>query len=449
LKEAFTKANGRQSNVRYLKINIMDDKFELVGTGNSGTASLDFNSFSRNLNSEEPCYIAFRFKDTFADAPWALIMFTPESLPIKEKNQYISCFVAVRDGLGMTYFSKLKKYTQPSDFKWIQFINSESDKVESKPSFPAVRSPPHTTPKSPGSSGNASGSGSGNFGKPPSSGNFNKPSGSAYGNSGNPGSGSGSGKSSGMSLSQSQPPTSSAVEEKPWSQRELALQELEREEEMARRDMEQRAVPVIGLAKVEFPLADPLVESVHQLCNGDHNWIQVTLNEPPNQLELVESKTVSEDDLISVVDPKKPQFYIYNRYNESIVVIYCSPEPVKGEQRFAQARQNRMVYATAKSSLLSGLTNLNLSLPLKQYNIEEPSELEESKLNVHLLSKSADIRDAKLLVGGSNNSSMIKGPGYRANYQAPSPLASLMLANPGLKKPMPKAGATPPRGAYY
>jgi len=215
---------------------------------------------------------------------------------------------------------------------------------------------------------------------------------------------------------------------------------------------EQRAVPVIGLAKVDFPLAESAIEAVNQLPNGAHNWIQLTLNHPPTQIELVECKTVSDSELITVVDPIKPQFYLYNRYNETIVIIYCCPEQVKGEQSFAQARQSRMVYATAKSSLIEGLSNLNLSLPLKKYDITELQELEESSLNVHLLSRAADIKNAKLLQGANsyNSPAANRGAGYRGGNQGnPGSLASLMVANPGLRKPVPKGVVIPPKGANF
>jgi hypothetical protein len=240
----------------------------------------------------------------------------------------------------------------------------------------------------------------------------------------------------------SSPLTSTITEEKPWSERELILQELEREEEISRREMAQRAVPVISLAKVEFPIAESAIESIMNLQNGEHNWIQLTLNNPPTQIEVVECKTVTDSELVTTVDQRKPQFYLYNRQNEAIVVIYCCPEQVKGEQSFAQGRQNRMIYATAKSSLIEGLTNLNLTIPLKKYDVTDPQELEESALNVHLLTKAADIKNAKLLTGASsfNAQTPNRGPGYRGNpgMGGVASLASVMVANPGLRKPLPK-----------
>jgi len=76
--------------------------------------------------------------------------------------------------------------------------------------------------------------------------------------------------------------------------------------------------------------------------------------------------------------------------------------------------------------------------------------LEESSLNVHLLSRAADIKNAKLLQGSNsyNAPTANRGPGYRGNQGATAgSLASLMVANPGLKKPLPRGVVLPPKGA--
>jgi len=446
LKDAWIKATQKQSNVRYLKIKINDEKLELIGTGNTGTTSLDFNSFSRNTNADEPFFLAFRYKDSFAEGPWAFIMFTPDSLQVKEKTLYTTSFLAARDALGAKLISKLKRYSIPTDFKWIQFVNSESDSLQTfkaSSSYPAggssrttpQRSTPHSTPQSPPAKSISQSTPQ----SPPSSIHHSSSSDLSNSNSAN--------------FNNSNSKSVSGPEEKPWSERELMLQELAREEELARKEMEQRAVPVIGLAQVAFPLSEQLIEAINNLQNGQHNWVQVTLNNPPTQLDLVECKTLTEEsELISAVDPKNPQFYIYNRFNESIVVIYCCPEQVKGEQSFAQARQSRMIYATAKSSLFDGLSGLNLNLPLKKYDIDTPNELEESTLNVHLLSKASDIKNAKLLQGSNSYSSPSAGRGYKVGGGHPAnlgpSLASVLLNNPATRKPVPKGVVLPPKGAH-
>jgi hypothetical protein len=404
LKDAWTKANGKQSNLRFLKIRIVSEKLEFAGSGNSGTTSLDFNSFQRTLNAEEGCFIAFRYKDAFADAPWAFIMFTPDSIPVRERMAYASAFGAARDALGFRNFSKIKRYSVPSEFVWMQFHNSESEALEStKKGVNTANSNKLHAQSQPAPAVNA------------------KP----------------------------------AEEEKPWSQRELLLRQLEQDEAVARREMEksmqQRSVPVIGIAQVAFALTDPVENAIQEMQNGIHNWIQISMNKPPTRFELVTTKNIMPDELESSVDSKNPQYYLYNT-DGVIVVIYCCPEQTKGEN-FAQARQYRMVFATAKSSLLEALQKLNLNCPLRKYDIQEPNELTESTLRSHLQSKTSEIKNARNLQGSAfaeqSNSNMYR-PAYRAGAaSAPAhgtaiPLANVMAGY----KPLPKGVVKPPRGAY-
>jgi hypothetical protein len=434
LKEAFTKATGKQSNLRYLKIRIVSEKLELGGTGNCGTTSLDFNSFQKTLSNEEACYIAFRYKDAYSDSPWAFIMYTPDNLSVRDRTVYASSFGAARDALGSKFFSKIKRYSLPSEFSWIHFQNSESERLESSKSGGMKSPTPNTAKPTPNIAKPTP-----NTAKPltPSStpqttANIEKPLTPA-------------------SPPQATPTTlSNSVDEKPWSQRELLLQQLEREEEIARREYEQKAVAVIGLAKVAFSMTDPVTEAINQLQEGAHNWIQIKLNHPPTQFELVECKNLSEYELESSVDPKNPQFYLYNS-DSTLIVIYCCPEQVKGEGNFAQARQNRMVYATAKSSLIEALSNLNLSITLKKYDITEPKEILD--LSSHLQSTAADIKSAKQLQGsyGYNDHTGYRPPGGRPITGSPvfgnQSLASVMVNN-NSRKPLPKGVVIPPKGAH-
>jgi len=340
-------------------------------------------------------------------------MYTPDTISVKERMLYSSSFGAARDALGFKFFSKIKRYAVPTDFKWIQFQNSETEKLED-------------------SKGGASKSSS----APSAAHRDNTP-----GQRDTP-----AHRDNTPSQRENTP-----AEEKPWSQRELLLQQLERDEEISRREYEQKAVAVIALAKLAFPLTEPVTEAVNQLQDGQHNWIQLRLNNPATQIELVESKNLGEHELEDSVDPKNPQFYLYNTDN-TLVVIYCCPEPVKGEGGFAQARQTRMVYATAKSSLIEALSNLNLRLTIKKYDIVEPKELAGSALNSHIQSKAADIKNAKQLQGSRSyespvNRSVGRLGGSPVYGSQPVSLASMVNSNI-VKKPLPRGVVLPPKGAH-
>jgi hypothetical protein len=330
-------------------------------------------------------------------------MFTPDSIPVRERMGYASAFGAARDALGFRFFSKIKRYSLLSEFVWMQFHNSDSEALESTK-------------------------------KGINTANSNK------------------------LHAQSSPnihTTKPVEEEKPWSQRELLLRQLEQDEHVARREMEkamqQKSVAVIGIAQVAFALTDSVENAVQEMQNGIHNWIQIGMNKPPTRFELVTCKNIMPDEVESSVDPQNPQFYIYNT-DGVIVVIYCCPEQTKGEN-FAQARQFRMIFATAKSSLLEGLQKLQLNFPLRKYDIQEPSELSASILRSHIQSKASEIKNAKSLQGSAfaeqSNSNMYR-PAYRAGaasspaHGTAIPLANVMAGY----KPLPKGVVKPPRGAY-
>jgi len=456
LKDAFSKANRGQTNVRYLKIRIMNEKLELAGTGNSGTTSLDFNSFQRTLNPEEGCFIVFRYKDTFAEAPWAFILFCPDTLPVRERMSYASSFGAARDALGFKFFSKIKRYSAPSEFVYMQFHNSESEALEgTKKGINAsnsnklhAQSQP-TAGREPLSASVGREPVGASVGREPISASVGRePISASVGREP-------------ISISASvgretvSPSLKPVAEEKPWSQRELLLRQLEQDEDAARRDMEramqQRSVPVLGIAQVAFALTDSVENAVQEMQNGIHNWIQIGMDKPPKKFELVTCKNIMPDELETSVDAKNPQFYLYNT-DGVIVVIYSCPEQTKGEN-FAQGRQYRMVFATAKSSLLEGLQKINLNYPLRKYDIQEPSELTESNLRSHLESKASEIKSAKSLQGSAFAEQSNSG-GYRPAYRAGAasspahgtaiPLANVMAGY----KPLPKGVVKPPRGAY-
>jgi hypothetical protein len=199
----------------------------------------------------------------------------------------------------------------------------------------------------------------------------------------------------------------------------------------------------MGLAQVAFPLTDPVEEAIRNIEIGIHNWVQLSLNKPPTQFVLVTSRTVSPDEIQSSVDTKSPQFYLYNS-NGTLVVIFYSPES-RGNETYAQALQTRMVYATAKSSLLDAVVNLKLNLPVRKYDIRDLDDLTDSTLNQHLQSKASEIIAPKSLVGPYHDSTPDR---TIRNRVAASPLAHVIVGGSVGGRPLPRGVVIPPKGAH-
>jgi len=398
LQNAFCKARG-QSSIRYLKIQIKNEKLVLESTGTSSSFSLDFNSFQKSLTPNELCYIAFRYKDAFANAPWALIMYTPDSCPVKDKMLYASSFDATRDALGYKYFSKIKRYESPSDFIWNNFQNAESDEINEPGDKPKMVDP-----------------------------------------------------------------------NKPWNKRELAIQQLEKEEAQAIRDFEQMALEkpkaASGFSQVSFPLTAAAEEAIRGINSGSYNWIQFTLNSPPTHIDVITTKTVTSSELPEAVDPVEPKFYLFNK-ETTIVLIYCCPDKVSGTG-FSETLKNRMIYSTCKATFAESIRALGIS-NLKKYDVREPSELTDAAITVHLGNKvsalftGAQLKGSPIVpTGGFRGNSPANRPRYNQSYdQDPvsaskgrqpkqGSLAGLMASTGTGKsnKPLPKGVVIPPSGAY-
>jgi twinfilin-like protein len=128
LVQAFNKAKNDKS-IRYLKVEIKDEKLELVEEGkNNGTTSIDFNNLKNVLQPKQACYIIFRLKEAFDSAPWALISFIPDDIPVNEKMVYSSTIFRVKEVLGITLFGEDRRFGEVSE---VNFNNLKSAAVGS------------------------------------------------------------------------------------------------------------------------------------------------------------------------------------------------------------------------------------------------------------------------------------------------------------------------------
>jgi len=229
---------------------------------------------------------------------------------------------------------------------------------------------------------------------------------------------------------------------------------------------------VSGFSQVTFPLTPAAEEAIRALDVGTHNWVQLALNNPPTQIDVVITKTISSGELSEVVHPVDPQFYLYNKEG-TIVLIYCCPDKVS-EAGFSQTIKNRMVYSTCKASCAESIKSLGIT-NVKKFDIRDPSDLTEEGLTAHLSTKVAALFSGSELRGSPQrnmstptrnqgfDSSQYRGntpvfnrPGYSQPHEVnsaykerqpkPGSLAGLM-ASTGTGK-LPKGVVLPPKGAY-
>jgi len=227
---------------------------------------------------------------------------------------------------------------------------------------------------------------------------------------------------------------------------------------------------VSGFSQVTFPLTPAAEEAIRALDVGTHNWVQLALNNPPTQIDVVSTKTLSSGELLEAVHPVDPQFYLYNKEG-TIVLIYCCPDKVS-EGGFSQTIKNRMVYSTCKASCAESIKALGIA-NIKKFDIRDPSELTEENLTAHLSTKVAALFSGSELKGSQRNTStptrnqgfdnspyrpaaVYNRPGYSPPHEVNSAskqrqplagsLAGLMAATGTAK--LPKGVVLPPKGAY-
>ena len=169
---------------------------------------------------------------------------------------------------------------------------------------------------------------------------------------------------------------------KPWSKRELAQQELNAAEDVARAESASKPLPASGFHSVSYPLTSEATSALDQLKSGQVNWVQLSLDSTRKNMTSVCAKQVSQSELSSLIDETEPQFYLYNTSANSLVLVYCCPE--KAPQK------NRMVYSTCKASLADTLKASGVAI-VKKYDIREPSEMSINQLNEALRSASASL----------------------------------------------------------
>jgi len=394
---------------------------ELVSEGkSSGSTSVDFNNLKTVLVPKEACFIVFRAKESFESGPWALVSFIPDEIPVSDRMVYSSSIARVKEVFGFDNFGEDRRFGDIDEVNWSNVRNT------------TTTTPTTTTTTSSSSSSSSS--------------------------------------------------TTTSNTDKPWSARELATQELDKGEMQARKEYEQgKQAP--GIHALNIPLTPEAEKALTDLKEKRVNWVQLSIDSEGKSMTVVVAKQVSPP-LSSLVDPKEPQFYIYDR-NGTIALIYaCSDNsPVK----------HRMIYPTSKAALADKLKSMGMT-SVKKLDIREPNELtDQALLDMERRSSSGVFKpDENVLRGKSSSSSnmnysstggrqfnsnefdknkpVFNRPGFTASSssgsgsgeyvsnsniksktskqgEAPSALR-VLTGNNGQDKRKPKGIVIPPEGAY-
>jgi len=168
----------------------------------------------------------------------------------------------------------------------------------------------------------------------------------------------------------------------PFSNRELAQRQVEREERVARAEQGHKAKEASGFHSVSFPLSPDAEQAIKDMVSGAHTWLQLSLDSAFKTIELREKKTpASVAELGDLLHKTEPQFYLYVHKDNVPVLIYCCPE--KGP-----TIKNKMVYSTCKATLADSILRCGFS-DVKKIDIREAADLTEAELNDAYAAKAA------------------------------------------------------------
>lgn len=258
---------------------------------------------------------------------------------------------------------------------------------------------------------------------------------------------------------------------KPWSQREISIQDLNSQENQARNEYMERnnntqtdSQPT-GFSQITLPITPKAEQSLNKLKSKQVNWVQLTLGDEFNHIDCVNERNVSENDLANNITFNEPQFYLYN-LNGSIILIYCCPED-------GSNIKNRMVYSTCKATLADQIRKSGVPV-VKKFDVRTKDEVNINNLKQEIARKvSSNFRATEDMIRGNspsnrrNNSPFKKNqnqndkePDYNEeNANISSKLVSRDVPQQGTAymiqsgdgkspKQLPKGVVLPPPGAY-
>lgn len=185
--------------------------------------------------------------------------------------------------------------------------------------------------------------------------------------------------------------------EKPWSKKEIAIQQLNKEEETARNEYRDRPQKASGFHTVTYPLTEDAKQAIEKFKLKEVNWVQFSLDKDQKNISCVTTKNVNTSSMSEHLDTTMPQFYLVS-FEGSSVLVYCCPKdsPIKF----------KMVYSTCKASFAETLKSSGISL-VKKFDVVAPEELNPNDLRDRIREKSAS-----MFKPNENSGHVVRGTNY-------------------------------------
>jgi len=165
---------------------------------------------------------------------------------------------------------------------------------------------------------------------------------------------------------------------------------LTREEEKIKEDREQGVFVGGGgtggayAHGVAFPVDDDALEAMSNLKSGSINYVQLTIDVDAERIRLLESKSISIDDLGSYIPNNEPRFHFYKYDHEhggnnlsSLIFIYSCPDGSKGT--VSAPVKMRMLFSSSKANVSSLASNNDMTIDLK-LEINNGEDVAESEI---------------------------------------------------------------------
>jgi len=162
---------------------------------------------------------------------------------------------------------------------------------------------------------------------------------------------------------------------------------LTREEEKIKEDREQGVFVGGGGAGgayahgVAFPVDDEVIEAMNNIKDGSINYAQLSIDVDAERVRLLESKSITIDQLGSEIPNNEPRFHFFKYDHEhggnsvsSLLFIYSCPDGSKGT--VSAPVKMRMLFSSSKANVSSLAKDMTIDLKMEVNNGEDVSESE-------------------------------------------------------------------------
>eukprot|EP00743_Colponemidia_sp_Colp-15_P004780 GILK01005148.1.p1 GENE.GILK01005148.1~~GILK01005148.1.p1 ORF type:complete len:340 (-),score=60.17 GILK01005148.1:210-1229(-) len=132
LRDSFERAAVDRKGL--IKLKIQDEEVvEAASRLMTENIESDFNQMADLVESNEPCYFAFRLDRRSNTPEWALVSFVPDGSEVRSKMLYASSRSAVKEQLGASYFVHDLFCSTQDELDYRLFLQSREQEMATKP----------------------------------------------------------------------------------------------------------------------------------------------------------------------------------------------------------------------------------------------------------------------------------------------------------------------------